>query len=143
MRSQVCNVMEGRIRVVCPRCDKKRFLAVAGGVRKKSIRCQCGQSTQYTLNHRSAARESNCGKALLFLANGRNCPVYLTDMSVGGIGFNVPRQYSRALASGQDMGIKFRAASGATIQRKIRIKSVMGNRVGAQFLDGIHSASAW
>ncbi len=143
MRSQVCNVMEGRIRITCPRCDKKRFIAVVDGLRKKSIRCQCGQSTLYTLNHRSAARESNCGKALLFLANGRNCPVYLTDMSMGGIGFNVPHQYTRAIASGQDVSIKFRAQSGATVQRRIRVKSVIGNRIGAQFLDGVRAASAW
>lgn len=143
MRSQVCNVMEGRIRVTCSRCEKKRFIAVADGLRKKLIRCQCGQSTQYILNHRSAVRESSCGKALLFLANGRNCPVYLADISMSGIGFSVPHQYTRAIASGQDINIKFRALSGATIQRKIRIKSVIGNRIGAQFLDGVRTTSAW
>ena len=143
MKSKDCNVVEGRIRVACPRCGKKKFVAVIGGLRKKSIRCLCGMSTMYTLNHRAAARESNSGKALVVLISGKSCPVYLIDISLGGIGFNVPYQYTRSIASGQDVMIKFRALSGASIHRRIRIKSVVGNRVGAQFLDGVQTAAAW
>lgn len=143
MKSKDCNVVEGRIRIACPRCGKKKFVAVNGGLRKKSIRCLCGMSTMYTLNHRAASRESNCGKALVFLASGRSCPAYLADISLGGIGFNIPHQYVRSIATGQDLMIKFRALSGVTIQRRIRIKSVVGHRIGAQFLDGIHTAISW
>ncbi len=97
----------------------------------------------YTLNHRNALRESSCGKALLVLANGKPCPAYLCDISLGGIGFNVPHQYIRAIKDGQDVSIKFRSQSGTTIQRKIRIKSVIGNRIGAQFLDGLRAPTSW
>ena len=142
-RSKTCNVVEGRIRVSCPRCERKWYLAVGGGVRKKSVRCTCGLSTQYTLNHRTALRESTCGKALLFLANGRQCPVYLCDMSLGGVGFNVPHQYVRAIATGQEVQIKYRAMNGSSLQRKIRICSVANTRVGAQFLDVRHSAASF
>lgn len=143
MRSQICNVIEGRIRIACPRCEKKRYVAIAAGLRKKSIRCLCGLSTMYTLNHRNALRESSCGKALLVLASGKPCPAYLCDISLGGIGFNVPHQYIRAIKDGQDVSIKFRSQSGTTIQRKIRIKSVIGNRIGAQFLDGLRAPTSW
>ena len=83
-RAKTCNVVEGRIRVSCPRCERKWYLAVPAGIRRKSVRCTCGMSTQYTLNHRAAMRETTCGKALLFLASGRQCPVYLCDLSLGG-----------------------------------------------------------
>ncbi|MBM9536636.1 PilZ domain-containing protein [Desulfobulbus alkaliphilus] len=135
-RSQTCTVKNGRIRVLCNRCGKKRYLTVPAGLRKKSVRCMCGMSAFYTLNHRAFPRESTCGKALVFLANGRQIPVYLCDSSLGGIGFNVPPQHSRSMATNQDLSIKFRSGSGATVQRKIRVKSMMNNRIGAQFLDG-------
>jgi len=135
-RSQTCTVKNGRIRVSCPRCDKKRYITVPAGLRKKSVRCACGLSALYTLNHRACPRESTCGNALVFLPNGRQVPVYLCDSSLGGIGFNIPPQYNRSIAANQELSIKFRGGSGATVQRKIRVKNMMSNRIGAQFLDG-------
>ena len=142
-RAKTCNVVEGRIRVSCPRCERKWYLAVPAGIRRKSVRCTCGMSTQYTLNHRAAMRETTCGKALLFLASGRQCPVYLCDLSLGGVGFNVPPQYVRALAAGQEGQLKYRAMHGSSMQRRIRIRSVANTRVGAQFLDNRFAAASW
>ena len=135
-RSQTCTVKDGRIRVICSRCAKKQYIAIPAGLRKKGVRCPCGHSTIYTLNHRGSVRESTCGKAFVILQTGRECPVYLCDLSVGGVGFNVPTQYSRAIANGQDLRIKFRSMTGASVLRKIRIKSLANNRAGAEFLDG-------
>lgn len=140
-RAKACNVVEGRIRVTCPRCERKWYLAVPAGTRKKSVRCTCGMSSQYTLNHRTALREATCGKGLLFLANGRQCPVYLSDLSLGGVGFSVPHQYVRTITAGQEAQIKYRSLSGSSVQRKIRIRSVANTRIGGQFLDTRHTAS--
>jgi len=134
-KSQTCTVKEGRIRVTCPRCEKKRYLTVTPGVRKKSVRCSCGLSTLCTLNHRGALRESTCSKAVVLLKNGRECPVYLCDISLGGLGFLLPFQYLRSIAGGQEIMIKYRATAGSIIQRKIEVKSVTSNRIGAQFVD--------
>jgi hypothetical protein len=100
------------------------------------VRCICGQSTLYTLNHRASVRESTCGKAFVILLNGRECPIYLCDISLGGVGFNVPTQYSRTIANGQDLRIKYRSMTGSAVLRKIRIKNIINNRAGAEFLDG-------
>jgi hypothetical protein len=134
--SQTCTVKDGRIRITCSRCGKRQYVIIPGGLRKKPVRCRCGQSTLYTLNHRTAPRESTCGKAFLFLLSGRECPVYLCDTSIGGVGFSIPPQYTRSVACGQDLRIKYRTATGSTVLRKIRIKSLGNNRVGAEFLDG-------
>jgi hypothetical protein len=135
-KSQTCTVKDGRIRLTCSRCAKKQFVVIPPGVRKKMVRCHCGLSTQLTLNHRATPRESTCGKAMIVLANGRQCPVYLCDMSQGGVGFNIPHQYARSVNVGQDMAIKYRTLNGSSIQRRIRIKSALYTRVGAEFLDG-------
>jgi hypothetical protein len=135
-RTQTCSVTNGRIRVTCSRCNKTRYVAVPGGIRKKNVRCPCGQSTLYTLNHRTSTRESTWGKALILLPNGRECPIYLCDISIGGIGFNIPPQYSRILSTTHDLRIKYRSVGGATSLRKIRITSLNNNRAGAEFLDG-------
>ncbi len=135
-RAQTCSVKDGRIRVTCARCAKKRYVPIPPGTRKKTVRCTCGLSTNYTLNHRATARESLSGQALLTLLNGKECPVYLCDRSLGGVSFNIPRQYARSIAAGQDVRIKYRSTGGPTLQRKIRIKNISNNRIGAQFLDG-------
>jgi hypothetical protein len=133
-RSQICNVKDGRIRVTCPRCDKKKFVVVVAGLRKKTIRCVCGLSRLYTLNHRAYPRESTCGKALIIVESGKEFPVYLSDISLVGIGFLVPYQYLNAIIPNREISIKFRAQSGSMVQRRIRIKSILNNRVGAQIL---------
>ncbi len=140
-RTQTCTVKGGRIHVICERCGRKRYIEVPQGLRKKTVRCVCGLSTRFTLNHRSSVRESTCGKAMVILQNGRQYPVYLCDTSLSGIGFNTPPQYGRSIGKGQEASIKFRSLGGATVQRKIRVKSVANNRVGAQFLDGYRPLS--
>lgn len=135
-RTQTCSVQNGRIRVTCSRCNKTRYVAVPGGIRKKNIRCPCGLSTMYTLNHRVFARESAWGKAFILLPNGCECPVYLCDISIGGVGFNIPPQYNRLLATTHDLRIKYRSVGGNAQLRKIRITSLINNRGGAEFLDG-------
>ncbi|MBV5318501.1 MAG: PilZ domain-containing protein, partial [Desulfobulbaceae bacterium] len=140
-KSQTCNVKDGRIRVTCPRCEKKRYIAIPPGVRKKTVRCNCGMSTLCTLNNRHYPRESTCSKAIAVLQNGRECPIYLNDISLGGIGFLMPYQHLRSISSGQDITIKYRSMTGSMIQRKIQIKNIYSNRVGGQFLDHRSSSS--
>jgi len=135
-RTQTCTVKDGRIRITCPRCNKTRYVAISTNVRKKNIRCSCGLSTMYTLNHRLYQRESTWGKAFVLLPNGRECPIYLCDISIGGIGFNIPPQYTRTVATAHDLRIKYRAGAGSALVRKIRIINLTSNRAGAEFLDG-------
>lgn len=135
-RSQISTVKDGRIRVTCARCGKRQYVAVPAGLRKKTVRCTCGMSALHTLNHRASVRESTCGKALVILHNGREYPVYLCDISPGGIGFTIPVQYSRMIANTQDLRVKYRSITGLSVLRKIRITNLANKRAGAQFLDG-------
>jgi hypothetical protein len=49
----------------------------------------------------------------------------------------------RALAAGQEGQLKYRAMNGSSMQRRIRIRSVVNTRVGAQFLDNRFAAASW
>lgn len=135
-RSQTIKAKDGRIRITCARCDKKRYVPIQSGVRKKQIRCVCGQSALYTINHRAFDRESIWGKAFVVLDNGNEIPIYLLDLSLGGIGFNVAPQFSRSLGAVRTARIKYRSATGHSTLRTIRITSLFNNRAGAEFLDG-------
>lgn len=135
-RSQTIKIKDGCIRVICSRCNKKRYVPVQTGVRKKQVRCICGQSVLYTINHRLYERESIWGKAFVLLENGTEIPIYLLDRSLGGIGFNVAPQFARSLATGHNTRIKYRTSTGNAVLRKIRITSLHNNRAGAAFLDG-------
>ena len=133
-RSQICNVKDNRIRITCSRCGKKKYVTIISDIRKKTVRCACGMSTACTLNHRVYPRESTCGKALVTLKDGRECSVYLCDISLTGIGFLIPYQYLHSISTHQEIYIKFRAITGSTVQRRILIKSIVNNRIGSQIL---------
>ena len=134
-RARICSVKGGRIRAVCSRCAKVKYVPVSPGLKKKNVRCDCGLSTLYSLNYRNHIRESASGKALAFLSNGREVPVYLSDVSIGGIGFLLSPQHARQITGDQDIILKYRGESGAMVQRRLRVKSVVSTRVGAQFTD--------
>ena len=66
-KSQTCTVKDGRIRITCTRCARKQYVTIPIGIRKKMIRCTCGQSALYTLNFRGSARLkfAGCGHIIV------------------------------------------------------------------------------
>lgn len=135
-KTNSCDVKGGRVHVTCKRCKKTRYFEVLQNDRKRTLRCSCGKSESYTLNHRRFNRESASGVAQVILNGGRESKVMLCDMSYGGVGFLMKRQYARSLKVSSETVIRFRASSGAMTQRKIRIQSIDNNRVGGQYTDG-------
>ncbi len=136
-RTQNCDVKGGRIRVVCSRCKSIRYVPVSSSSRRKPVRCKCGKITSYILNHRGFMRESLSGQAMVNFGTHNDLRVRLSDVSLGGIGFIVRAGQTRRMRLGQEVTLKYRSASGAAIQRKIRLKSLSGLRMGAEFIDGL------
>lgn len=141
-RTQNCDVKGGRIRVVCSRCKSIRYVAVSSASRRKPVRCKCGKVTNYILNHRGFMRESMSGQAMVNIGTHNELQVRLCDFSLGGIGFVVRAGQTRRLRLGQEATLKYRSASGAAIQRKVRLKSMAGMRVGAEFIDSLARLSS-
>lgn len=133
-RAGSCDVKGGRIRVCCPRCKKIAYVAVLSDARRKTVRCSCGKSSFYTLNYRGAVRESIAGKAQVIFNGSQKAPVYLCDTSPLGMGFKISRDFARSLNKGQEVRIS--STAGSASQRKLVVKNINGNRIGAEFIDG-------
>jgi hypothetical protein len=136
-----CKVKSGRMRVVCSRCDKIRYIAAPYVQYLKAVRCTCGKSAVYALDYREFGREIVSGRASIILQNGKEWPIYLRDISLGGLGFIIPQQHRPRIPVQHNFGIKYRSENGSVVQRKICIKNRASNRFGAAFLDGIVPSS--
>ena len=131
--SKTCDARGGMIRITCSRCNKTRYFEVAAGTRRRVVRCQCGLSGSYTINYRSDTREQSSSRAHAVLANAHEALIRLCDTSASGVGFLIPREYAHSLHKGQEIRIKFRGSGGSFAQRRIRIRNITGNRIGAQY----------
>lgn len=127
-----CNIKGGMIKVTCSRCDKKRYVQITAGTRKKVVRCGCGMSGAYNINYRSSLREATSRKAHAVLVNAKEAVIRLCDKSTTGIAFTIPQEHVLSLYREQEIKIKFKGGSGVS-QRKIRIKNIVGNRIGGQY----------
>ena len=127
-------VMDGRARIVCSRCKKNRYIEVPSGLNGKLVRCQCGVSVFVRFDRRVFPRETMSGRAILIFPNGERSPVYLCDYSLGGISFIFPDPHKGFLAVGQEILIQYPTLQGESILRRIRLKTLRANRVGAEFL---------
>jgi len=127
------DVNGGRIRAVCPRCGTIAYLEVAPGSRRRVYRCKCGKSAIYAINYRKSRRETTFGPAKIILRNTREQKIRLNDTSMGGVSFFVNSEHALSMRRGQELLIKFRAGGSAVIQRKISIKNINRNRIGAQY----------
>ncbi len=132
-----CDVKGSRIRSVCARCKKIRYVAVSTVVRKKAVRCRCGKTTYYVINHRGYLRESMSGTAELALDNLTKFKVFICDISPVGIGFILRSGGRMVLTENKNATIKYRSSSGSIIVRKIRIQNIYGTKVGAKFIDSL------
>lgn len=124
----------GRIRAICPRCDTIAYLEVAPGDRRRIYRCKCGKSTGYAINYRKDRRETTYGPAKVVLRNTQEQKIRLNDTSTSGISFYINSENALRLRRGQEIGIKFRADGSGIMQRKICIKNIRKNRIGAQYV---------
>ena len=128
-----CDVRGGMIKVTCMRCEKTRYVEVSQGTRRKVVRCSCGLSGTYKVNYRQTIRESSSSRAHAVLSNAREALIQLCDTSAAGVGFTVPREFSRSFYRGQEIRIKFKGSSGSLAQRRLRVQSINGNRIGGKY----------
>ena len=128
------DVAGGRIRACCSRCGNVAYLEVAPGNRRRVFRCKCGKSTSYSINYRKERREITYGPARVVMKNAQEKKIRLNDLSIDGVSFYVAREFALAMRRGQEIGIKFRSSGSSVMQRKICIKNIQKNRIGAEYV---------
>lgn len=128
------DVAGGRIRAVCPRCDNVAYLEVAQGDRRRVFRCKCGKSTSYSINYRKERREIAYGPARVVMKNAQEKKIRLNDLSIDGVSFYVAREFALAMRRGQEIAIKFRSSGSSMMQRKVCVRNIKKNRIGAEYV---------
>ena len=132
MRTQTFRVRDNRIRFTCPQCQAKRVVVVPPGTRRRSIGCpQCATRTPCVLNRRIIPRESQAGRCLLVTDSGSQSEVDLHDISLGGLGFDLP--YNSSLKLKVRQVVRFKCAWNQRLLRsKYIVRSISGRRIGAE-----------
>ena len=132
MSTKIFLVQNNKIHFKCPSCAAKSYIAVPGGTRRRSVRCQkCSARTQCVLNRRTNHREAQAGKCLLIIDQGKEMEIHLHDISVGGLGFDLPIHAARALSLRQE--IRFKCTWNPTLLTdRFIVKSINGRRIGAE-----------
>ena len=128
------DVNGGRIKATCPRCSTTAYLEISQGSRRRIHRCKCGKSTGYEINYRKERRETTYGPAKIVLRNTQEKKIRLNDTSIGGLSFFVGSEQALSMRRGQEVSVKFRTGGSGMAQRKVRIRNINKNRIGAQYI---------
>lgn len=135
-KTRTFHVIGNRIQFKCQECKAKRNVPVLPKIRRKNIRCHnCGSSLSCILNRRVIQREAQAGRAAIITNDGREIDVDLHDISLGGVGFDVPSQAVRLISLKQS--VKFKCSWNPTLLSRGRyiVTSINGRRIGVQNLD--------
>ena len=133
-KSKSFRVGNGRMLFKCHLCQSKRMIAVAPGVRTRSLRCsKCGESTRCTFNRRQEQREQQSGTVLAQTSDGRELMVDLFDISLKGVGFDLSSSDINKITIGRD--VQFKCAWNPLLfsQGRYVVRSITGQRVGVEF----------
>lgn len=132
-KTKMFRVLNNRIYFKCPDCGVRKYFSVPLEAKRRSIRCtKCGSTTNCLLNRRTKPRDRQAGKAVVILPSGREIDIDLHDISMDGIGFDLPFGIAKLLRPKQL--VSFRCAWNPSLIGNCRyvIKSIDGRRVGAQ-----------
>lgn len=68
------------------------------------------------------------------MRNAREQKIRLNDVSISGVSFFIASESALSLRRGQEIGIKFRSSGSSMMQRKVCIRNIKKNRIGAQYV---------
>lgn len=126
-------VQNGRALFKCHACKTGRMYAIPPGVRTRTLRCfKCGETTRCIFNRRVVAREQQSGRILLFCDDGKEVEVDLYDISLDGLGFEIPIRDMMRIAVGKQVYFKCPWNPQLISQGRYIIRSIKGQRVGAE-----------
>ena len=97
-------VVNGRVHFKCHNCSAKRMISIAPHIRRRSFKCHsCGETTRCIFNRRLDRREQQLGKVLVTVSDGTEIEVSLADISLYGVGFDIPLRGAKKIAVGKEL----------------------------------------
>ena len=107
-KTRTFRVINNRIQFICPVCRTRKFTPVLQSLRRKNMKCpKCAEVTKCILNRRTKPRELQSGK-ILMVTGGKELEVFLHDISIDGIGVDLPVKALRygKLTTGREVRFK-------------------------------------
>lgn len=133
MKTKSFRVIGNRIQFRCPSCNAKRSVGVGKDVRRRSVRChKCRTVTPCDLNRRLKQREMQSGKCVMITSQGKEIDIDLHDISMDGLGFDLPINAARTLRVQQQVQFKCSWNPRLLGSSRFVVKSIKGRRVGAE-----------
>lgn len=132
-RTKTYRVMNNRMQFKCSECGARRYLSVPADSRRRSVKCiKCGERHNCLLNRRVIPRDRQAGKATVVLPSGREVDIDLYDISMNGIGFDMPFSATKNLSVKQVVTFKCSWNPRLLGNSRYVIQSIQGRRVGAK-----------
>ncbi len=138
-KTKTFRVIKNRLQFRCLNCGAKRTFAIPPHLRGRNIRChKCGEITKCSFNRRVTLRELQSGKAVLITDQGIEVDIFLTDMSIKGIGFELPVRAARArvIKIGDQVRLSCRWNRRLLSGSRFVVQNINGQRVGVKKVDG-------
>lgn len=132
-KSVTFKVVNNRMLFRCSACKAKRNITVPPDIRLKSIRCHsCSELTRCVFNRRVHLRENQRGMVILQTSAGREIDVMLHDLSMEGLGFNIPVGSARTYRIRVGNQVRLRCTWNPRLipNTTFIVKNVKGQRVG-------------
>jgi hypothetical protein len=132
-KTKTLRVENGRTLFKCHICQGKRMVAVAPGVRMRSLRCsKCGESTRCVFNRRMIPRDQQTGTVQVHTSDGHDLTAELYDISLHGVGFDLSVRDTNKITIGRNVQLKCNWNPQLLSQELYVVRSLKGQRVGVE-----------
>ncbi len=132
-KTKTFKVISNRIQFICPACKARKFAPVPRSLRRKNVKCsKCTEVTSCILDRRLKPREIQSGKVVM-VTGGKELEVFLHDISIDGIGVDLPVKALRSgkLTTGHQVHFKC-SWNSRLINGNFVVNNVKGQRVGVE-----------
>jgi hypothetical protein len=110
-KTRTFRVINNRLQFRCPVCKTRRFSGVPRALRRKNVRCtKCGEVTTCMIDRRARPRTLQGGKLLMVTQGGTDLEVRLHDISVDGIGIDMPAKTLRSRNIKEGRQVRFKCS---------------------------------
>jgi len=132
-KTRTFKVVSNRIKFICPTCKARKIAPVPRSLRRKNIKCyKCAEVTGCLLDRRLKPREIQNGK-ILMVTGGRELEVFLHDISIDGIGVDMPVKTLRSGKLTEGRQVRFKCSwNPRLINGNFVVNNVKGQRIGVE-----------
>ena len=134
-KTRTFRVINNRLQFRCPVCKTRRMSGVPRTLRRKNVRCtKCGEVTTCLVDRRAKPRTLQGGKLLMVTQGGTDLEVSLHDISVDGIGIDMPAKTLRSRNIKEGRQVRFKCSWNPRLinNASFVVSNIKDQRVGVE-----------